>query len=740
MNLGYKGRHELPRSLKAIFGEVRAENPDVKDIIHYHTGNIILFDVLTDLSAKCSKQAHYDFGLRAVNGILGDHRKVLLKGAKDCNSVATSDNDSITISSGSLATSNSENTAQSHNERILENLVSFYMACLLYEDKLIFIDLLKTYYNTSVKLENYTSQLLIKKGISKRNGIIICGEHGMNLLRFHTDIKVYNPLNLLLTNDSIFGSYNSNKEWVDSMFLNDFRIAANPTWFVFDGPILSEWIEDFNSALDDNKTICLTNGERMKVDPNHRFIFVCDSIANVTPATLTRVFLLFLEDGLLDTGSTMPGASNGTEDINNANWISFDNVDSFKDHLLYHNIAILAGKSGAGKKELLRLSTDQPISIINSTDWTVNSFKNNVKEIIYIENFEKADKALQEIVREFSFHRKIGELKTRNIKIVCGIDTADPLVHNACGYVRKVNSKVFLLSEPDLNCLANSHYAIDLPCKFLSLVSFIYSHYQLSRKDILKFFQIVEQDSSVDYLYFVIRIIFGDSIAVIENIKGLYGETPNIKVIFEPKTCTFCESAEDIILSKLTFLLWSRKLNTIVIRGNRLSGKRWLLNKAMEYSNNDDVRVISWNDLNTKEHLSVSFQDKDVFHVYLTINELNKEVMENAIEIVLKEENYSLDPIKYIASLDNDVDVNTRVVKDMDIYTGIHTSTHTAMNTKPSYNNPNTLFLDSAYSHPNGCCHPEIPFDSLYKLMNFKESIRIIHGNLKNAKLQDRIS
>ncbi|CAE7249031.1 DNAH6 [Symbiodinium pilosum] len=70
--------------------------------------------------------------------------------------------------------------------------------------------------------------------------------------------------------NELYGFSNINTgEWTDGLVALLVREAVSDTsdnkkWVVFDGPVDAIWIENMNTVLDDNKMLCLANGERIK--------------------------------------------------------------------------------------------------------------------------------------------------------------------------------------------------------------------------------------------------------------------------------------------------------------------------------------------------------------------------------------------------------------------------------------------------------------------------------------------
>lgn len=641
MNFGYKGRSELPKSLKYIFGEVFVSNPNIKDIIMYHSKNLKIFNLLESLKSNCTNDETYDFGLRAVKSIFN----------------------------------NSQLSHPGISNDIL-NLLFFYMATFNEQDRQVLVQKIKEILGISLEKHkiDFSYENIFKSGLSSRNGIILLGKVGKSTLvsRMKNEIfklntanlkerrvYKYNPINLLLSNDSVFGSINKvTKEWENSIFLTDLKkclISEQETWFIFDGPIRSEWIEDFNSLFDDNRILCLSSGEIIKVPFCFKFIFETDDISQATPATLTRMYLI-----KININPTIKDSEEEIAEIESEEFINEFNLlnnqiearSDLKALLKRSNVVILLGPPGSGKKTIIK-SINNAAKVLYS-DRLVDFAEN--EKFICIENFENASISLQEQVREFWESKTIGNVEYLNLKIVCCVDTSN------ISFVKRI-PKVYLkpinhIEEFINQSVGNKLWGVrntEIICNF---TLFIYKTLNLSMGSLLKFIKLLDPshlNNSVelqDYLNFVFEIVYNENRPCKRYLEKLIESSIsklsfNIELGFKKVTNL---SYFEMIKSRMLFL-FSNGIN-IVFRGSRLSGKRTLVDQCIKQANQNEIqniKVFTWetpekiNSLNY--HLS-----KDSIYVFVLLDHKtpisNKFLNENSIEIFFENQSNSIDLAK----------------------------------------------------------------------------------------------
>jgi dynein heavy chain, axonemal len=159
-----------------------------------------------------------------------------------------------------------------------------------------------------------------------RHGMMVVGEAGSGK---STNVKVlaqalatlyeekvidkdgfYKPVDRLILNPKaitageLYGESNKmTNEWKDGIVPKLVRECVNALnegsenrkWIIFDGPVDAVWIENMNTVLDDNKTLCLANSERIKLPPTLHMLFEVQDLKQASPATVSRCGMVYME-------------------------------------------------------------------------------------------------------------------------------------------------------------------------------------------------------------------------------------------------------------------------------------------------------------------------------------------------------------------------------------------------------------------------------------------------------------
>jgi dynein heavy chain 1, cytosolic len=333
MNPGYAGRSNLPDNLKKLFRSVAMSKPDkelIAEVMLFSQGfkqakqlskQIVPF--FDHCSSRLTKQAHYDFGLRALKSVLVSSGG--LKRTRIMAVLERIDPDDARIEPQIIV--------QSIRETIAPKLIREDVNTLLSIQERDFpgveyvpaeTERLTNAIDTIAKEHNYTMTDAWKTKIIQLNqiqnihhGVMMVGSSGSGksaiwkvLLQALQNVEGTEGIchvidSKVMSKEALYGNLDSTtREWTDGLFTGILRKIVDNLrgedskrhWIVFDGDVDPEWVENLNSVLDDNKLLTLPNGERLSVPPNVRIMFEVESLKYATLATVSRCGMVWFSD------------------------------------------------------------------------------------------------------------------------------------------------------------------------------------------------------------------------------------------------------------------------------------------------------------------------------------------------------------------------------------------------------------------------------------------------------------
>ncbi len=322
---GYGGRSKLPDNLKQLFRPVAMTKPDndlIAEVILYSEGykeakslGRKLVSLFTLSRQLLSQQQHYDWGLRALKTVL-----------KSCGSLLhTVKKQGIQLDGGK------------ETELIVKAARFNTMSKLTFSDSKRFDALLKDIF-PNVKITDFeyeelkkaleqvftehkliVNNIQIKKALEvyeqlrQRMGVVVVGPSGSGksilwkmlkeaLIKTGKMIKTYVMNPKAIPRHQLLGHIDvDTREWTDGVLTAASRqVIKEPveiqSWIVCDGDIDPEWVESLNSVLDDNRLLTMPSGDRIQFGPNVNFLFETDDLSCASPATVSRMGMIFLSD------------------------------------------------------------------------------------------------------------------------------------------------------------------------------------------------------------------------------------------------------------------------------------------------------------------------------------------------------------------------------------------------------------------------------------------------------------
>ena len=357
MNPGYAGRSNLPDNLKKLFRSIAMSKPDkelISEVMLFSQGFVQAQELsrqIVPFFESCfyslSKQAHYDFGLRALKSVLvnaGGLKRVSLEEYEHCQTSEDLTEPQIIVQSlrETVAPKLLSNDVQE-----MKNLEKEYFPGVRYLPTSS--DTLKeAIEDAATSLKLLTSQQWLEKVVQVfqiqklHHGVMLVGPSGSGkstawkvllkaLQKMDGVESVFHIIDpKVMSKESLYGQLDSTtREWTDGLFTGILRKVVDNLrgeetkrhWIVFDGDVDPEWVENLNSVLDDNKILTLPNGERINIPANVRIIFEVETLRYATLATVSRCGMVWFSKDVITSEMAIRNY------LNNLRQVAYEDLD-----------------------------------------------------------------------------------------------------------------------------------------------------------------------------------------------------------------------------------------------------------------------------------------------------------------------------------------------------------------------------------------------------------------------------
>ncbi|XP_040316731.1 cytoplasmic dynein 2 heavy chain 1 [Herpailurus yagouaroundi] len=328
---GYGGRQKLPDNLKQLFRPVAMSRPDnelIAEVILYSEGFkeakvlgrklVAIFNLSREL---LTPQQHYDWGLRALKTVLRGSGG-LLRQLQRAGGKHKVDESHIVVQALRLNTMSKFTFADCAR---FDALIKDVFPGIDFKE--VEYDELRSALQHVFEEANYEiipnqikKALELYEQLRQRMGVVIVGPSGAGkstlwrmlraaLCRIGRVVKQYTMNPKAMPRHQLLGHIDMDtREWSDGVLTNSARqVVREPqdvsSWIICDGDIDPEWIESLNSVLDDNRLLTMPSGERIQFGPNVNFVFETHDLSCASPATISRMGMIFLSDEETDVNS-----------------------------------------------------------------------------------------------------------------------------------------------------------------------------------------------------------------------------------------------------------------------------------------------------------------------------------------------------------------------------------------------------------------------------------------------------